>query len=103
MLLLPKMIEILVQGLLIVRDAAEAKLKAKFLGRDFYIGMDTALLIVVNLRYRDRSAVNLCVRGAVYHSARQNAYRPLSICWVSHVPAKWSRCSVNEICSVISS
>ncbi len=44
MLLLPKMIEILVQGLLIVRDAAEAKLKAKFRG-DFYIGMDTALLI----------------------------------------------------------
>lgn len=45
MLLLPKMIEILVQGLLIVRDAAEAKLKAKFPNRDFYIGMDTALLI----------------------------------------------------------
>lgn len=45
MLLLPKMIEILVQGLLIVRDAAKAKLKAKFPGRDFYIGMDTALLI----------------------------------------------------------
>lgn len=45
MLLLPKMIEILVQGLLIVRDAAEAKLKAKFPDRDFYIGMDTALLI----------------------------------------------------------
>ena len=45
MLLLPKMIEILVQGLMIVRDAAEAKLKAKFPGRDFYIGMDTALLI----------------------------------------------------------
>lgn len=45
MLLLPKMIEILVQGLMIVRDAAEAKLKAKFPSRDFYIGMDTALLI----------------------------------------------------------
>ncbi|MDI3441864.1 PTS transporter subunit IIC [Erwinia sp. V90_4] len=45
MLLLPKMIEILVQGLMILRDAAEAKLKAKFPGRDFYIGMDTALLI----------------------------------------------------------
>jgi PTS system galactitol-specific IIC component len=45
MLLLPKMIEILVQGLLIVRDAAEAKLKAKFPDRDFYIGMDTALLM----------------------------------------------------------
>lgn len=45
MLLLPKMIEILVQGLMIVRDAAEAKLKAKFPGRNFYIGMDTALLI----------------------------------------------------------
>ena len=38
MLLLPKMIEILVQGLLIVRDAAEAKLKAKFPGRDFTSG-----------------------------------------------------------------
>ncbi len=35
MLLLPKMIEILVQGLLIVRDAAEAKLKAKFPGARF--------------------------------------------------------------------
>lgn len=45
MLLLPKMIEILVQGLLIVRDAVEAKLKKKFPNRDFYIGMDTALLI----------------------------------------------------------
>lgn len=31
MLLLPKMIEILVQGLLIVRDAVEAKLKKYFL------------------------------------------------------------------------
>ena len=45
MLLLPKMIEILVQGLLIVRDAVEVKLKQKFPNRDFYIGMDTALLI----------------------------------------------------------
>lgn len=45
MLLLPKMIDILVQGLLIVRDAAESKLKKKFPDRDFYIGMDTALLI----------------------------------------------------------
>ncbi len=38
MLLLPKMIEILVQGLLIVRDAAEAKLKAKFPGAIFTSG-----------------------------------------------------------------
>lgn len=45
MLLLPKMIEILIQGLLIVRDAAEDKLKKKYPDRDFYIGMDTALLI----------------------------------------------------------
>ena len=45
MLLLPKMIDILVQGLLIVRDAAEVRLKQRFPNRDFYIGMDTALLI----------------------------------------------------------
>lgn len=45
MVLLPKMISILVEGLMIVRDAAESKLKEKFPTRNFYIGMDTALLI----------------------------------------------------------
>ncbi|MEG2255119.1 MAG: PTS transporter subunit IIC, partial [Vagococcus sp.] len=45
MLLLPKMINILVEGLIIVRDAAEVKLKKWFPDREFYIGMDTALLI----------------------------------------------------------
>lgn len=45
MLLLPKMIDILVEGLMIVRDAAEVRLKQWFPKREFYIGMDTALLI----------------------------------------------------------
>lgn len=45
MLLLPKMIDILVSGLTIVRDAAEVRLKQWFPNREFYIGMDTALLI----------------------------------------------------------
>lgn len=45
MVLLPAMINVLVQGLVTVRDAAEAMLKKKFPGRDFYIGLDTALLV----------------------------------------------------------
>ena len=45
MLLLPKMIDVLVSGLTIVRDAAEVRLKQWFPKREFYIGMDTALLI----------------------------------------------------------
>lgn len=45
MVLLPKMIDVLIEGLIAVRDAAEAKLKEWFPNRKFYIGMDTALLI----------------------------------------------------------
>jgi PTS system galactitol-specific IIC component len=45
MVLLPKMIDILVQGLIIVRDSLEKQLKVWFPNRKFYIGMDTALLI----------------------------------------------------------
>lgn len=45
MILLPAMVNVLVQGLMIVRDAAEIKLKKKFPDREFYIGMDTALLV----------------------------------------------------------
>jgi galactitol PTS system EIIC component len=45
MILLPKMVGITVEGVMIVRDAAEDVLKKIFPGREFYIGMDTALLI----------------------------------------------------------
>lgn len=45
MVLLPVMIGVLVQGLVIVRDAAEVSLKKHFPNREFYIGLDTALLI----------------------------------------------------------
>ncbi len=45
MVLLPAMIGVLVQGLVIVRDAAEISLKKRFPNRDFYIGLDTALII----------------------------------------------------------
>ncbi|KAB5608062.1 PTS galactitol transporter subunit IIC [Bifidobacterium jacchi] len=45
MVLLPKMIDVLIEGLLAVRDAAETQLKKWFPDREFYIGMDTALLI----------------------------------------------------------
>lgn len=45
MVLLPAMINVLVEGLVTVRDAAEASLKKKFPDREFYIGLDTALLI----------------------------------------------------------
>lgn len=45
MFILPKMIEILVQGLTTVRDGAEVRLKKWFPNREFYFGMDTALLI----------------------------------------------------------
>jgi PTS system galactitol-specific IIC component len=45
MVLLPAMINILVQGLEIVREAAEVLLKKKFPDREFYIGLDTALLV----------------------------------------------------------
>ncbi|BDR53366.1 PTS galactitol transporter subunit IIC [Bombiscardovia nodaiensis] len=45
MVLLPKMIDVLISGLIEVRDAAEKQLKIWFPDREFYIGMDTALLI----------------------------------------------------------
>ena len=45
MVLLPKMIDVLIEGLISVRDAAEKQLKIWFPNREFYIGMDTALLI----------------------------------------------------------
>lgn len=45
MILLPKMVGITVEGVMTVRDAAETILKQRFPGREFYIGMDTALLI----------------------------------------------------------
>lgn len=45
MVLLPAMIGVLVQGLMIVREAAEKSLKKRFPDREFYIGLDTALLI----------------------------------------------------------
>lgn len=45
MVLLPAMINVLVEGLVTVRDAAESTLKKKFPNREFYIGLDTALLV----------------------------------------------------------
>ncbi|MDH6349022.1 PTS transporter subunit IIC [Brevibacillus sp. FSL K6-0770] len=45
MVLLPAMINVLVEGLEIVRQAAEQFLKKRFPDREFYIGLDTALLI----------------------------------------------------------
>ncbi|MBU2699114.1 PTS system galactitol-specific IIC component [Sporomusaceae bacterium BoRhaA] len=45
MVLLPAMINVLVEGLITVRDAAEVALKQRFPNREFYIGLDTALLI----------------------------------------------------------
>lgn len=45
MVLLPKMIDVLVEGLVTVRDGAEIQLKKWFPDRAFSIGMDTALLI----------------------------------------------------------
>lgn len=45
MVLLPKMVDVLVEGLTIIRDAAEVYLKKKFPDREFYIALDTAVLI----------------------------------------------------------
>lgn len=45
MVLLPKMIDVLIEGLVTVRDGAEVQLKKWFPKREFNIGMDTALLI----------------------------------------------------------
>ncbi len=45
MKLLPYMVGVVVEGVTIVREAAEIRLKKIFPDREFYIGMDTALLI----------------------------------------------------------
>ena len=45
MLLLPRMIGVLMDGVMVVRNQAESMLKKKFPNREFYIGMDTSLLI----------------------------------------------------------
>lgn len=45
MILLPKMVGITVEGVMIVRNAAEEMLKKRLPDREFNIGMDTALLI----------------------------------------------------------
>ncbi|WP_317854558.1 PTS galactitol transporter subunit IIC [Chakrabartyella piscis] len=45
MLILPKMVELTVDGVMIIRDAAEQYMQKMFPGREFYFGMDTALLI----------------------------------------------------------
>lgn len=45
MVLLPRMVDILMEGLNIVKDAVQKKMKKIFPGRKFYIGMDVALLI----------------------------------------------------------
>jgi len=45
MVLLPKMVAVTVEGVMVIRDAAETFMKKIFPGREFYFGMDTALLI----------------------------------------------------------
>lgn len=45
MVILPRMVSILMEGLIPIADAASDFLKGRFPGRDFYIGMDTALLV----------------------------------------------------------
>lgn len=45
MILLPKMVDVTVEGVMVIRDAAEAYMKKIFPNREFYFGMDTALLI----------------------------------------------------------
>lgn len=44
MILLPKMVGILIEGLNVIKEAVELKLKEKFPNRTFYIGMDVAIL-----------------------------------------------------------
>ncbi|MDS0525814.1 PTS galactitol transporter subunit IIC [Clostridium sp. SHJSY1] len=44
MVLLPRMVGILLEGLNVIKDAVELKLKQKFPNRKFYIGMDVAIL-----------------------------------------------------------
>jgi galactitol PTS system EIIC component len=45
MILLPKMVDVTVKGVMVIRDAAEIQMKKLFPKREFYFGMDTALLI----------------------------------------------------------
>lgn len=45
MVLLPKMVEVTVEGVMIIRNSAEDYMKKLFPDREFYFGMDTALLI----------------------------------------------------------
>ena len=45
MILLPKMVDVTVEGVMVIRDAAEEYMKKLFPNREFYFGMDTALLI----------------------------------------------------------
>jgi PTS system galactitol-specific IIC component len=45
MLLLPRMVAILMEGLIPLSEQAREFLQSRFAGRDFYIGMDSALLI----------------------------------------------------------
>ena len=45
MILLPKMGDVTVEGVMVIRDAAEIRMKELFPDREFFFGMDTALLI----------------------------------------------------------
>ena len=45
MILLPKMVDVTVEGVMVIRDAAEIRMKELFPDREFFFGMDTALLI----------------------------------------------------------
>lgn len=45
MILLPRMVAVLLEGLDIIKEAVEIKLKKLFPDREFYIGMDVALLV----------------------------------------------------------
>lgn len=45
MILLPRMVAVLLEGLDIIKEAVEIKLKKIFPDREFYIGMDVALLV----------------------------------------------------------
>ncbi|HLT57497.1 MAG: galactitol-specific PTS transporter subunit IIC [Limnochordales bacterium] len=45
MLLMPRMVRILMEGLMPVSEAAREFLKQRFQGRDFYIGLDSAIAV----------------------------------------------------------
>ena len=45
MLLIPRMVSILVEGLTTVADASRKFMTSKLKGREFYIGLDSAILI----------------------------------------------------------